>query len=72
MSMDNNYNQMFAQKTKSLTIAIINELSDISYSDKISNIRNRFSDLFHPQQATIEQCAEPDLSKKSTLKSALL
>ncbi|WP_228413834.1 four helix bundle protein [Chryseobacterium sp. CH21] len=41
MSMDNNYNQMFAQKTKSLTIAIINELSDISYSDKISNIRKQ-------------------------------
>lgn len=41
MNMDNNYNQMFAQKTKSLTIAIINELSNISYSDKISNIRKQ-------------------------------
>lgn len=38
MNTDNNYNQMLAQKTKSLTIAIINELSEISYSDKISNI----------------------------------
>ncbi|WP_343686839.1 four helix bundle protein [Chryseobacterium gleum] len=41
MNTDNNYNQMFAQKTKSLTIAIINELSEISYSDKISNIRKQ-------------------------------
>lgn len=41
MNMDNNYNQMFAQKTKSLTIAIITELSNISYSDKISNIRKQ-------------------------------
>ncbi|WP_312286667.1 four helix bundle protein [Chryseobacterium gleum] len=41
MNTDNNYNQMLAQKTKSLTIAIINELSEISYSDKISNIRKQ-------------------------------
>lgn len=41
MNMDNNYNQMFAQKTKSLTITVINELSEISYSDKISNIRKQ-------------------------------
>ncbi|AZA85086.1 four helix bundle protein [Chryseobacterium lactis] len=37
----NNYNQIFAQRTKALTITIINELSEIPYSDKISNIRKQ-------------------------------
>ncbi|MFN1219703.1 four helix bundle protein [Chryseobacterium kwangjuense] len=41
MDADNNYNQMFSKRTKSLTITIINELSEIPYSDKISNIRKQ-------------------------------
>ncbi len=41
VNTDNNYNQVFSQRTKSLTIAIINELSEIPYSDKISNIRKQ-------------------------------
>lgn len=41
VNADNNYNQVFSQRTKSLTIAIMNELSEIPYSDKISNIRRQ-------------------------------
>lgn len=41
MKTDTNYNQLFARRTKSLTVAIINELSEILYSDKISNIRKQ-------------------------------
>ncbi|MDP9958503.1 four helix bundle protein [Chryseobacterium lathyri] len=41
MNADNNYNQVFSKRTKSLTITIINELSEIPYSDKISNIRKQ-------------------------------
>lgn len=41
MDFGNNYNQLFARRTKALTIAIINELSEIPYSDKISNIRKQ-------------------------------
>lgn len=41
VNADNNYNQLFSQRTKSLTIAIMNELSEIPYSDKISNIRKQ-------------------------------
>ena len=41
VNTDNNYNQVFSQRTKSLTIAIINELSEIPNSDKISNIRKQ-------------------------------
>lgn len=41
MDTDNNYNQIFSKRTKSLTITIINELSDVPYSDKISNIRKQ-------------------------------
>jgi four helix bundle protein len=41
MNTDNNYNQVFSKRTKSLTITIINELSEIPYSEKISNIRKQ-------------------------------
>ncbi|WP_228457798.1 four helix bundle protein [Chryseobacterium sp. C3] len=37
--MENNYNQIFAQRTKTLAINIINSLSDLPYSDKVSVIR---------------------------------
>ncbi|MGE8555158.1 four helix bundle protein [Chryseobacterium sp. StRB126] len=37
----NDYNQIFSKRTKTLTITIINELSEIPYSDKISNIRKQ-------------------------------
>ena len=39
--MENNYNQIFAQRTKTLAINIINSLSDLAYSDKISVIRKQ-------------------------------
>ncbi|SHG36686.1 four helix bundle protein [Chryseobacterium sp. OV279] len=41
VNADNNYSQVFSQRTKSLTITIMNELSEIPYSDKISNIRRQ-------------------------------
>jgi four helix bundle protein len=41
MNTDTNYNQLFARRTKSLTVSVINELSEIPYSDKISNIRKQ-------------------------------
>lgn len=39
--MENNYNQIFAQRTKTLAINIINSLSDLAYSDKVSVIRKQ-------------------------------
>lgn len=39
--MENNYNQIFAKRTKSLAINIINILSDLAYSDKVSVIRKQ-------------------------------
>ncbi len=39
--MENNYNQIFAQRTKTLAINIINSLSDLTYSDKVSVIRKQ-------------------------------
>lgn len=39
--MENSYNQIFATRTKALTILIINGLSDLPYSDKISVIRKQ-------------------------------
>lgn len=39
--MENNYNQIFAQKTKALAIKIINDLSELPYSDKVSVIRKQ-------------------------------
>lgn len=39
--MKNNYNQIFAQRTKTLAINIINSLSDLTYSDKVSVIRKQ-------------------------------
>ena len=39
--MENSYNQIFATRTKSLTILIINGLSDLPYSDKVSVIRKQ-------------------------------
>ncbi|BAP29318.1 uncharacterized protein CHSO_0281 [Chryseobacterium sp. StRB126] len=41
MDFMNDYNQIFSKRTKTLTITIINELSEIPYSDKISNIRKQ-------------------------------
>ena len=39
--MENNYNQIFAQRTKALEVKIINDLSDLPYSDKVSVIRKQ-------------------------------
>lgn len=39
--MGNNYNQIFAQRTKVLAIKIINDLSELPYSDKVSVIRKQ-------------------------------
>lgn len=39
--MENNYNQIFAQRTKALAIKIINDLSELPYSDKVSVIRKQ-------------------------------
>lgn len=39
--MENNYNQIFAKRTKALAIKIINELSELPYSDKVSVIRKQ-------------------------------
>ncbi|MDR6514879.1 four helix bundle protein [Chryseobacterium camelliae] len=39
--MENNYNQIFAQRTKALAVKIINDLSDLPYSDKVSVIRKQ-------------------------------
>lgn len=39
--MENNYNQIFAQRTKTLAINIINSLSDLPHSDKVSVIRKQ-------------------------------
>lgn len=61
MNEDNNYNQVFSKRTKSLTISIINELYEIPYSDKISNIKSRFSDQYHLQPAITVLCEEPVL-----------
>lgn len=39
--MESNYNQIFAQRTKALAIKIINDLSELPYSDKVSVIRKQ-------------------------------
>lgn len=39
--MENNYNHIFATRTKALTLLIINGLSDLPYSDKVSVIRKQ-------------------------------
>jgi len=39
--MENNYNQTFAKRTKTLAINIINSSSDLAYSDKVSVIRKQ-------------------------------
>lgn len=39
--MENNYNQIFAKRTKALAIRVINDLSDLPYSDKVSVIRKQ-------------------------------
>lgn len=39
--MERNYNQVFSNRTKILSINIINELSGLPYSDKVSVIRKR-------------------------------
>lgn len=39
--MDMNYSEMFAKRTKKLSVDIINQLSDLPYSDKISVIRSQ-------------------------------
>lgn len=39
--METNYNQIFAKRTKALAIKIINELSELPYSDKVSVIRKQ-------------------------------
>lgn len=39
--MDKNYNQIFAKRTRSLSVDIINHLSELPYSDKVSVIRKQ-------------------------------
>lgn len=39
--MDKNYNQIFAKRTRALSVDIINQLSELPYSDKISVIRKQ-------------------------------
>lgn len=39
--MENSYNQIFATRTKALTINIINKLSQLPYSDQVSVIRKQ-------------------------------
>lgn len=39
--METNYNQIFAKRTKTLAIKIINELTELPYSDKVSVIRKQ-------------------------------
>ncbi|HIC8643565.1 four helix bundle protein [Elizabethkingia meningoseptica] len=39
--MEENYNQIFVQKTKTLAVKLINELSELPYSDKVSVIRKQ-------------------------------
>ena len=39
--MEINYNQIFAKRTKALAIKIINELTELPYSDKVSVIRKQ-------------------------------
>lgn len=39
--MDKNYNQVFAKRTRDLSVDIINQLSELPYSDKISVIRKQ-------------------------------
>jgi len=39
--MDKNYNQIFAKRTHALSVDIINQLSELPYSDKVSVIRKQ-------------------------------
>ncbi|WP_294245897.1 four helix bundle protein [uncultured Chryseobacterium sp.] len=39
--MENKYNQIFASRTKALAVKVINNLSDVPYSDKVSVIRKQ-------------------------------
>ena len=39
--MDNNYNQIFAKRIKNLSVDIINQLSELAYSEKVSVIRKQ-------------------------------
>lgn len=39
--MENSYHQIFAVRTKALALKIINDLSDLPYSDKVSVIRKQ-------------------------------
>ena len=39
--MDNNYNQIFAKRLKDLSVDLINQLSELAYSEKVSVIRKQ-------------------------------
>lgn len=39
--MDNNYNQIFAKRIKDLSVDIINQLSELAYSEKVSVLRKQ-------------------------------
>ena len=39
--MEKDYNQIFSERTKNLAIRIINDLSSLPYSDKVSVIRKQ-------------------------------
>lgn len=39
--MDNNYNQIFTKRIKDLSVNIINQLSELAYSEKVSVIRKQ-------------------------------
>lgn len=71
MNADNNYNQMFSKRTKSLTITIINELSEIPYSDKISNIRKQIFRSVSSTASNYRAMCRASSLKENTPKYAL-
>lgn len=70
--MEENYNQIFVQKTKALAVRLINELSEIHIPIKSQLYENRYLDHQHLSHPIIEQCAEQDQKKKDMLKYVLL
>ena len=69
--MENNYNQIFAQRTKVLAIKIINDLSELPYSDKVSVIRKQIFRSASSTAANYRAMCRARSEKRNTQKSAL-
>lgn len=70
--MEENYNQIFVQKTKALAVRLINELSEIPYSDKVSVIRKQIFRSSTSVASNYRAMCRARSKKKDMLKYVLL